>query len=674
LKKVIFIFLSLLYSSLSGQAVLDSLYLKAYAALNKGDSSVFASIKPHVPTHYAYELCRALIDKKNAEEHYTKAFEYAKPGREKAIVLIKWGNAVVDDNNILKSMNLLSKAELEYNFPSNDPFFFELHHNIAMVFSITGKHKKSNERYEKLYKVVENTSNNFRISRITNNIALNCLNLKEYDKAEEYLNISLAARIKENNTFMLGQTYNNFGTLHYEKGNYELALKYYERGYHLRKADMKYQSAVLESEINIGKTYLKLRDYKKAGSFLNAAITVARDIENLELVHRAGTYLKDFYVVTNNYKKAFEIQEESYAIYDSLFGLEKREQIHQVTINNEFRTKIMTDSLNLINKQQEIKYSEEKHKKDNIIILVVSLLLLIVLSFGMVLLRQNKQKQKINELITRQSVQLKQTHKDIKDSIFYAKNLQDSMLPSLTSIDRVFKDNFVLYMPKDIVSGDFYWIHEQTSTTDPDLDASIEKRVFFALADCTGHGVPGSMVSLVGITSLNRCISEFKLTQPAQILDKMAVLVAETFSNEQRQLNDGMDISLCCIEYATDKSVKLYWAGANNDVYIIRGIQHIELKATRRPVGAYIKNVQFGSHEMELMRGDQLYLFTDGFGDQFGGQQGKKLKNKRLKEHLVLYSKESFDSQGERLKTLFFSWKKDREQVDDVSVIGFRIS
>jgi serine phosphatase RsbU (regulator of sigma subunit) len=219
-------------------------------------------------------------------------------------------------------------------------------------------------------------------------------------------------------------------------------------------------------------------------------------------------------------------------------------------------------------------------------------------------------------------------------------------------------DSFILFKPKDIVSGDFYWMEK------------VEEKIFYAVVDCTGHGVPGAMVSVVGHNALNRTIKEFGLTEPAAILDKLNELVEETFEKSESDVKDGMDISLCCLD---QKNNQLKWAGANNPIWIQSKGEIHEIKADKQPIGKFDYRKPFTGHTIQLEKGDIIYIFTDGYADQFGGASGKKFKYKQLKSFLLTLQNKKMDEQKEMLTNTFENWKAMLDQVDDVCILGVRV-
>lgn len=265
--------------------------------------------------------------------------------------------------------------------------------------------------------------------------------------------------------------------------------------------------------------------------------------------------------------------------------------------------------------------------------------------------------QKKTEDVLREQVRtVKKQKNKITDSIIYAKRIQSAILPPVTLLNSSLKKHFVLYKPKDIIAGDFYW-----------LENSYEKTLF-AVGDCTGHGVPGAMISVVCNNALNRSVKEYGLTDPGEILDKTKEIVLEEFSKSEEDVKDGMDIALCSLQ-----GRKLKYAGAYNPLWIIRRGEIIETKGNRQPVGKQVHSIPFITHEIDLEKGDLIYLFSDGYVDQFGGENGKKFKPKAFRELLLSIHSEKINKQKRLIHNAFEKWKGDRDQIDDVCVMALRI-
>ncbi|MBA3705219.1 MAG: GAF domain-containing protein [Bacteroidetes bacterium] len=254
---------------------------------------------------------------------------------------------------------------------------------------------------------------------------------------------------------------------------------------------------------------------------------------------------------------------------------------------------------------------------------------------------------------------ISEKNKHITDSINYAKRIQNAILPSDEVIKNILPNSFVLFKPKDIVSGDFYWITEK------------QGKLFFAVVDCTGHGVPGAFVSIIGHNGLYRAVNEFGLTKPSEILDKLNELVEETFrQNNEMQINDGMDIALC----SYDRSSKtLEFAGANNPLYHISSGELAEIKGDKQPIGAFDNRKKFENHTINLKENDSIYVFSDGYADQFGGISGKKFKYNQFKNMLLSLQGTAMSKQHSVLNNTFINWMGDYEQLDDICVIGMKV-
>ncbi len=264
--------------------------------------------------------------------------------------------------------------------------------------------------------------------------------------------------------------------------------------------------------------------------------------------------------------------------------------------------------------------------------------------------------------------------KEILDSITYAKRIQEAILPSNSSVKKLFPNSFILYKPKDIVAGDFYWIEGIMAKNENNLfsdESAIGKlyAIIFAAADCTGHGVPGAMVSVVCNNALNRALREFELREPAKILNKTRELVIEQFEKSNDEVKDGMDISLC---FLNTKNNQLQWAGANNPLWIIRNGVLTEYKPNKQPIGKYPVLKPFTNHIIPLQKGDNIYIFTDGYLDQFGGIKGKKFKALKMRKLLLTIQDKNMDEQLTFINNVFEEWKGNKEQVDDVCVIGVK--
>ncbi len=268
-------------------------------------------------------------------------------------------------------------------------------------------------------------------------------------------------------------------------------------------------------------------------------------------------------------------------------------------------------------------------------------------------------------LIRKKNSELSEKNKEITASIRYAKRIQDAILPSSQVVDKFIPNNFIYYKPRDIVAGDFYWFCTEGDD------------IYIACADCTGHGVPGAIVSIICSKALDSALKQFHLTEPAEILDQVSILVEDSFKQSEAEILDGMDICLCKINF---KKELMTVSGANNPLYQIckdpeslSDHNIIIHKTDKQPIGKYAHKKPFTQTEIKLNKGDIFYLFTDGYADQFGGLRGKKYLYKAFKQLLVSISNQSMSEQKKSIDHAFIEWKGKEEQVDDVCIIGFRV-
>lgn len=265
------------------------------------------------------------------------------------------------------------------------------------------------------------------------------------------------------------------------------------------------------------------------------------------------------------------------------------------------------------------------------------------------------------EEIEKQRQKLEELYKDVTDSIRYAKRLQDSILPPDSIIRRMLPQSFVLFKPKDIVSGDFYWFFEH------------QDKILFAAVDCTGHGVPGAFMSLVGANALNQAVKEHELIEPARILEDLNKLSSEALNkNADSSVRDGMDLALCAFHKNDNQ---LEFAGANNPLYVVRDKKLIQVKPDKFAIGAFEPGTKnYTNHRVQLQKNDVVYVFSDGFADQFGGDKGKKFMYKQFKDLLVSISHLPMAEQRNMLENAVESWRGSFEQIDDILVIGVKVA
>jgi len=272
---------------------------------------------------------------------------------------------------------------------------------------------------------------------------------------------------------------------------------------------------------------------------------------------------------------------------------------------------------------------------------------------------EDKVNERTAELVEQKEI-IEEKNKHITDSIIYAKRIQDATLPSIGKVRSYLDDSFVFFKPKDIVSGDFYWVEEVGDT------------ILFAVVDCTGHGVPGAFLSLIGHNSLNQIVNELGITKPSKILYELDKIVYKTLQNnlEHTNIKDGMDMAICALN---KKTKVLEFSGAYNPLYMIRNNVMMEIKGDKIAIGSGQTERQYKNEEIQMQSEDRIYLFSDGYADQFGGERGKKFKYSRFKDLLVTHHKQPMMRQHDILDMCIDEWQGDLEQLDDICVIGVAI-
>lgn len=385
-------------------------------------------------------------------------------------------------------------------------------------------------------------------------------------------------------------------------------------------------------------------------------------ISNCDCLHKN-------YKAIGKHKNALAYFEEMEQIKDSTFNEEKTREIAYLVNIYRFNKARAEDSIRTADmkrvKDAEILAHKSQLKQEATMRYALYAGLIFLILFGGFMYNRFKVTSRQKKIIETQKQEvefqkniIEEKNHEILDSITYARRLQEAILPPLKVVRSYFPNSFILYKPKDIVAGDFYYME------------TIHDKVVLAAADCTGHGVPGAMVSVVCSNALNRTVKEFKILDPGAILDKVKQLVVETFEKSEDEVKDGMDISLCMWNTRTNE---LQWAGANNPLWILRQNEIQEIKGDKQPVGKSIQNSNFTTHKLQLNPGDSFYIFTDGYEDQFGGEKGKKFKSANMKNLFLSVKNENMETQRNKILTAFNTWKGNLEQVDDVCVIGVRI-
>ncbi len=569
---------------------------------------------------------------------------------------------------------------------------------LGIVNRRMGNYSEALTYYFDCLKLNEEIKNDTNISSTLQNIGIIYRDLEEYDKAIDYYDKSLEMRLQINDSLALAGSYNAYGILYRRIKEYQKALDYYHKSLAISEK-LNDNENVAQSHNNIGVVYVLKKDYPKAVEYFQKAFDlhssknneagIARYYANMTHVYdRQGNVSKSIefglkayqqyqemgrkndlsqvahklsklYVKTNNYKNSLQYYKEYIALRDSVFNKKTTRDIAQKELQFEYDKKMLADSLARVEaeKIKELEHQQELNQQKTYSY-GGAIILLIVIVFSIMLYKRLKISNKQKAIIEEQKLIVEVKNKEIVDSINYAKRIQSAILPSIEKIRKYLPDTFVLYQPKDIVAGDFYWFAEK------------EGKILIAVADCTGHGVPGAMVSVVCHNALNRAVNDFKLVEPSKILDRTAELVKEAFKKNNEEVKDGMDISLCAFDL---KNNELEYAGAINSLFYVTENKLKEVKGDKQPIGQFADVKPFTNHKIALSQGDRVYMFSDGYADQFGGEKGKKYMYRRFRDLISSISKKEFSTQKQELMNEFENWRGGLEQLDDVCVIGVRV-
>lgn len=473
----------------------------------------------------------------------------------------------------------------------------------------------------------------------------------------KFKTIKIYEELKDTSNLALG--YSMLGNTYFNLPDLKNAEKYYKKALDMARP-LKENRQIAGNMAMLGGVFNNLNEYKTALAYLDSATQINKTKNNNDIWIGLTIlkYKETSFASLKLYDKAYLIREESDAIEDSLFSEDKKKETKELAEKYENEKKVLEAE------KQKITEREEK-KRQTLITITISIVLIITIIFAGFIFNRFKLTKKQKQIIEIKSQEteaqkhlIEEKQKEIIESITYAKRLQEAILPPQEFIDKHLTNNFILYKPKDLVAGDFYWAEK------------INDMFFIAAADSTGHGVPGAMVSVVCSNALNRSIKEFNLTETGKILDKTRELVLETFEKSASEVKDGMDISLLCID---GKNKSIFWSGANNPLWFIQNGEFKEIKADKQPIGKTEYPKPFTTHQIEYKENTTFYLFTDGFADQFGGSKGKKFKYKQFSDLLINNINLTQKQQADTINKVFEAWKGNLEQVDDVCVIGIKI-
>ncbi len=577
----------------------------------------------------------------------------------------------------------------------------DVYNNIGLTYMYQGTYDQSLDYYFKGLAISEElTDSTIRYRKIANaylNIGSIYDYQEDYEKALDYFNRSILIFKTLDEKFNLSFAYDYIGRIYHKKKNYDQALEYYfngleiceeiddqvgvglsytnigesyaRQGEYSKALDYLFISLKISEEngnvnntatncLNIGEIYFELGNYSKSLQYLNRSKQIGNEIGALEAEKDASEALSRTYSKLNNYKLAYENHVLFKTLFDKLKSDENVKSIAQREMQYEFDKK---------QKQQKFEEAQKKaardaeRKRERLIRFIFIIIITFVMVFAFFMLRSYQIIKKSNILLAQQRDQITEQKQSITDSIIYAKRIQTAVLPSPDYAEEILSEHFILFKPRDIVSGDFFWMTQR------------QGKSIIVAADCTGHGVPGAFMSMLGVSFLNEIVNKNETSQANLILNQLRAAVKKTLdqTGKKDEAKDGMDLALCIFDY---ENKKMQYAGAYNPLYLYRNNELIETKADKMPIGIHIKEKEsFTNHEFDLQKDDTFYIFSDGFVDQFGGEKGQKFKSKKFKELLLGIQDRSLKEQKEILDITIENWRGDFEQLDDICVVGIRI-
>lgn len=609
-------------------------------------------------------------DYEKTEEYWILELEYNRKLNDQALVAQTLSNLGIiskNNGNYDKAIeNYQNALQIQEGLNDSLGMARSISNLGNIYFHFRGNYKKALENYTTGLALYKALNENESEADILNNMGLIYDKMERFDLAEKYLDSALTIFMDMGNEERIFKTQGHLGTLYSKTGDFELAeeycnnyLNYYQKIGNRISVGLGYNQ--------LGNVYLDWGKYYKAYECFNKSIKIFKT-EKLfdELVFSYQNIAKTNYHL-DNFKQAYKNHVRYSTLKDSLFSVERQKQISE--LETKYETEKKERQIELLNKDKALQDATLKRQKLVIWFFVAGFIA--VAFFAIIILRLFRQKQKANialeeknHKISMQRDQIFQQKEEITSSIEYASKIQTALLPPQDYIDQLIPDSFIFFRPRDIVSGDFYWLNKKGN------------KIISVTADCTGHGVPGAFMSMLGISFLNEIVNirtEEQL-QASEILNELRALIISSLRQEGKigESRDGMDLTICIIDY---QKMELEYAGAYNPLYLIRNNELIEYKADKMPIGIHIKELKpFTSHTIQIQENDVLYTFSDGYADQFGGPKDQKYRRKNFKNLLLEINQIDMQEQKDILGKTIDEWMEGYAQVDDILVSGIRIS
>jgi serine phosphatase RsbU (regulator of sigma subunit) len=552
--------------------------------------------------------------------------------------------------------------------------------NIGVIYIYQNNYKMALDYFLQALELDKENGDQRMLSASYNNVGGVYKYLNDYGNAEKNYLAGLDIARDGKQRKMEAMCLNNLGELFTIKKDFPKALGYISESIKIRE-DLGDQKGIADANLNMGQIYLKQGDHPHSLEVLQKAREILEKMNAQEQLKEIFLAISNNYTEMNDFKNALTYFRKYNTIKDTLLNANISKQIAEV--NTKFETEKKEAQIVLLNKDKIVSDAElartnaeiqQKNTQRNAFIIGFGL----VLVLSAFIFRSYRQKQKANEIISQQNMELaaqkaevilqkdviEEKSTAILDSIQYARRIQRALLASSPLLEKNLGEFFILYKPKDIVSGDFYWAAESKDGSN---------RFLIGVADCTGHGVPGAFMSLLNISLLNETVAEKKILRPDLILNTVREGIIKALNPEgtETESKDGMDCTLCAFDL---KNRKLDFACSNNPIWLMRDNKLEDFHADKFPVGIHHgAQTPFTHQSIALQKGDMIYMLTDGYADQFGGPKGKKFKYKQLQQLIRENSGRSLEEQKQVLESTLEDWKGGLEQVDDILIVGIRV-
>lgn len=643
-----FLGVNLFYS----QNFLDSLSLKIRGENND-------SVKINI--FYQYALADSKLTPKQSDSVFNLIFDFGKKSKNKnylAYSIIKQGH-FLDQKNLLDSAILmyfdgLNRSE-KLNYRPGIIFALNRLGNINLKLN---KWNIAKEYFFNCLFYLQNTNNDNERADCYSNLGTVYKELNKIDSSLYFHFKALNYRLRNKNQSYIAISYNNIGLTYKKKKDYDKALEYLYKALDIRKNTKKIKgySGTL---INIGNVLILKKKEKEAINYLDSGIFYSSKYNYSDFLLTGLKARAECLAEIKLYKESSAAWAFYEHIWDSINTSENQKIISE--LQSKYESNKKDANLKLQEEQIKTKTSQNSKQKIMIIASIVALFMSLIAVFFIYRSFRANKKNAIQLAFKNHLIEEK--NKEITDSINYARLIQQSLLASEPMLNNNLKEYFILYKPKDIVSGDFYWAAES------------QNGFLIACVDCTGHGVPGAFMSLIGKENLDKAV--VKTNSPKQLLQELNNGVKKSLNQNSSNLNrDGMDAAIVRIEKELNGISKVYYSGANRPIWIIKKAEGVleEIKATKQAIGGFTSDDQeFVEHELLLKQGDSIFISTDGFADQFGSDKNKKMTTKRFKNLLLSVNNLSSIQQKQKLENFFDDWKGSQEQLDDLLVIGIKI-